>query len=145
VRPKVSTADLSGLYNTVVTIDRATFTLRLFERLRLSQSYPIGVGTAGFDTPAGLHRITDKQINPAWHAPDTPWAGPLAGQTIATGAPNNPLKSRWLGLLGGVGIHGTAADWSIGTRASHGCIRMHVWDVEELYPRVPVGATVLIR
>ncbi|MBX5443064.1 MAG: L,D-transpeptidase family protein, partial [Solirubrobacteraceae bacterium] len=31
------------------------------------------------------------------------------------------------------------------TRASHGCIRMRVRDVIDLYPRVPVGAKVLIR
>ena len=40
-------------------------------------------------------------------------------------------------IVGGVGIHGTAAEYSIGTRASHGCIRMRVADVVDLYPRVP--------
>ena len=44
-----------------------------------------------------------------------------------------------MGIANGVGIHGTGEDWSIGSRASHGCIRMHVWDVKDLYPRVPVG------
>jgi lipoprotein-anchoring transpeptidase ErfK/SrfK len=44
-----------------------------------------------------------------------------------------------------VGIHGTDAEGSIGSRASHGCIRMRVDDVIDLYPRVPVGSTVLIR
>jgi lipoprotein-anchoring transpeptidase ErfK/SrfK len=46
---------------------------------------------------------------------------------------------------GAVGIHGTAEEWSIGSRASHGCIRMRVSDVIELYRRVPVGTPVLIR
>ena len=77
--------------------------------------------------------------------PNSAWAGSLAGQVIPGGAPNNPLKARWLGIANGVGIHGTAEDWSIGTRASHGCIRMHVSDVIDLYPRVPVGTPVLIR
>jgi lipoprotein-anchoring transpeptidase ErfK/SrfK len=44
-----------------------------------------------------------------------------------------------------VGIHGTAAEWSIGTAASHGCIRMRVADVIALYPKVPIGTAVLIR
>lgn len=44
----------------------------------------------------------------------------------------------------GVGIHGTAQEYSIGTRASHGCLRMRVRDVSDLYPRVPVGTPVLI-
>ena len=63
-------------------------------------------------------------------------AGSLAGQVIPGGAANNPLRARWLGIANGVGIHGTAEDWSIGTRASHGCIRMHVADVIDLYRRV---------
>jgi lipoprotein-anchoring transpeptidase ErfK/SrfK len=49
-----------------------------------------------------------------------------------------------MGLGGGVGIHGTGEDWSIGTRASHGCIRMHVPDVIALYNRTPLGTPVLI-
>ena len=58
---------------------------------------------------------------------------------------HNPLKARWMGIVNGVGIHGTGEDWSIGSRASHGCIRMHVSDVIDLFPRVPVGSPVLIR
>jgi lipoprotein-anchoring transpeptidase ErfK/SrfK len=73
------------------------------------------------------------------------WAGSLAGRVIPGGAPDNPLKARWLGIQDGVGIHGTAEEWSIGSRASHGCIRMRVADVIALYPRVPVGTPVLIR
>ena len=61
------------------------------------------------------------------------------------GAADNPLKARWLGIVSGVGIHGTADEAWIGTRASHGCIRMRVADVIDLYPRVPVGTPVLIR
>ena len=55
------------------------------------------------------------------------------------GSAENPLKARWLGVVGGVGIHGTALEYSIGTRASHGCIRMRVADVIDLYPRAPIG------
>jgi lipoprotein-anchoring transpeptidase ErfK/SrfK len=103
------------------------------------------VGAAGYDTPPGLYSIQNKQVNPAWTAPNRPWAGSLAGQTIPGGAPNNPLKARWLGVNGAVGIHGTGEPWSIGTRASHGCIRMRVPDVIDLYDRVPIGTPVLIR
>jgi lipoprotein-anchoring transpeptidase ErfK/SrfK len=100
---------------------------------------------AGLSTPAGQFSITDKQVNPAWHVPNAAWAGSLAGQVIPGGAPNNPLRARWLGIRDGVGIHGTNEDWSIGSRASHGCIRMHVGDVIALYPRVPIGTPVLIH
>jgi lipoprotein-anchoring transpeptidase ErfK/SrfK len=49
-----------------------------------------------------------------------------------------------MGIVNGVGIHGTGIPGSIGTWASHGCIRMTVPDVVDLYPRVPVGTPVLI-
>ena len=145
VKPNVTFANLSRVYNTVVTIDRDNFKLRLFKGLKFRKSYGIAVGMAGLDTPAGRYAIQNKQVDPAWHVPNSAWAGSLAGQVIPGGAPNNPLRARWLGIANGVGIHGTAEDWSIGTRASHGCIRMHVSDVIDLYPRVPVGTTVLIK
>jgi len=145
VKPNVTFANLSRVYNTVLTIDRDNFKLRLFKGLKFRKSYGIAVGMAGLDTPAGRYAIQNKQVDPAWHVPNSAWAGSLAGQVIPGGAPNNPLRARWLGIANGVGIHGTAEDWSIGTRASHGCIRMHVSDVIDLYPRVPVGTTVLIK
>jgi lipoprotein-anchoring transpeptidase ErfK/SrfK len=144
VSPRVTFANLARVYNTVVTIDRNHFKLRLFKGLKFRKGYGIAVGMAGLETPAGRYAIQNKQVNPAWHVPNRSWAGSLAGQVIPGGAPNNPLRARWLGIANGVGIHGTAEDWSIGTRASHGCIRMHVSDVVDLYPRVPVGAPVLI-
>jgi hypothetical protein len=145
VPARVQAADLPRRYGTILTVDRRTFTLRLFKRLRLAKRYSVAVGAAGYDTPAGLFSIASKQVNPAWHAPNRAWAGGLAGQTIPPGDPRNPLKARWLGIVGGVGIHGTSEPWSIGSRASHGCIRMRVPDVIDLYDRVPLGAPVLIR
>jgi lipoprotein-anchoring transpeptidase ErfK/SrfK len=144
-RPAVTVETLRRRNGTVLTVDRANKKLRLFKRLKLRKTYGIAIGAAGFDTPRGLFRIQSKQVNPAWHVPNSDWAGGLRGQTIPGGAPNNPLKARWLGVNGSVGIHGTAEEWSIGSRASHGCIRMRVRDVKDLYPRVPMGAPVLIR
>jgi lipoprotein-anchoring transpeptidase ErfK/SrfK len=144
VRPRVNADEARRIYNTVITIDRNHFTLRLFKGLKFAKSYGIAVGMAGLSTPAGQYSIQEKQVDPAWHVPNSPWAGALAGQVIPGGAPNNPLKARWLGIANGVGIHGTAEDWSIGSRASHGCIRMHVADVKALFPRVPIGTPVLI-
>ena len=64
---------------------------------------------------------------------------------IPGGRAENPLKSRWLGIYAGAGIHGTDDVSSLGTAASHGCIRMAVPDVEELYDKVPVQAPVYIQ
>ena len=72
-------------------------------------------------------------------------AGSLAGQVIPGGAPNNPLKARWMGIFDGAGIHGTDQVGSLGTAASHGCIRMAIPDVIELYDRVPVETPVYIE
>jgi L,D-transpeptidase ErfK/SrfK len=59
--------------------------------------------------------------------------------------PGNPLGTRALYLdAPGIRIHGTYSDESIGTYASHGCIRMHISDSEELFGIVPIGTTVLI-
>lgn len=145
VRPKVDRGDLKRRYRTVLTADRKTFKLRLFKNLKLRKTYGIAVGQAGYGTPAGRFSISNKQVNPAWHVPNSDWAGSLAGSVVPGGAPNNPLKARWLGITDGVGIHGTGEPWSIGSAASHGCLRMKVPDVIDLYPRVPVGTPVLIR
>lgn len=144
VKPKVTTAELSDKYGTVVTVDRGSFTLRLFKNLKLAKSYRIAVGKVGLDTPAGLYNIQNKAVNPAWHVPNSDWAGDLAGKVIPGGTSQNPLKARWLGIYNGVGIHGTSERGSIGSNASHGCIRMLVEDVTELYDDVPVGAPVFI-
>ena len=143
--PEVTRRTLARRNATVLTVDRDGLRLRLFKRLKIAKRYPIAIGAAGFDTPTGLFTIQSRQVDPTWHVPDSDWAGSMRGQTIPGGDPRNPLKARWLGVNGSVGIHGTAEDWSIGTRASHGCIRMHVSDVIDLYPRVPLGTPVLIR
>ena len=137
--------DLARVYGTVITIDRSNFKLRLFKRLKFSRSYGVAVGLPAYPTPTGRFQISNKQVNPAWTAPNSPWAGELAGTTTPGGSAANPLRARWMGIAGGVGIHGTSQEWSIGSRASHGCIRMRVADVINLYPRVPVGTPVLIR
>ncbi len=66
------------------------------------------------------------------------------GQVVPGGAPDNPLKARWLGVFDGAGIHGTDQVGSLGTAASHGCVRMSIPDVVELYPQVPVQAPMYI-
>jgi lipoprotein-anchoring transpeptidase ErfK/SrfK len=134
-----------GRYATVITIDQSHFRLRLFKRLKLSKSYGVAVGQPAYPTPNGLFGIVNKAVNPTWTVPDSPWAGALRNESVAGGSAQNPLKARWMGIVNGVGIHGTADSWSIGSRASHGCIRMTVSDVIDLYPRVPVGTPVLIR
>jgi lipoprotein-anchoring transpeptidase ErfK/SrfK len=142
--PKVKYKDLASQYATLITINRSSFQLKLYKHLKLAKTYSIAVGQAGYDTPSGIYHIEDKTVDPTWYVPHASWAGSLAGQTIPGGSPENPLKARWLGFGGGRGIHGTAEDSSIGSAASHGCIRMHVSDVIQLYPRVPLNTPLYI-
>jgi hypothetical protein len=143
-KPAVGFRQLRDNYPSIVTVDKSTFTLRLFRRLRYDRSYSVAVGQPAYPTPEGLFSIQSKQVNPTWTAPNSPWAGESAGQSYSSSDPNNPLKARWMGVSGSVGIHGTGQDYSIGTAASHGCIRMHVSDVIDLFDRVSIGTPVLI-
>jgi lipoprotein-anchoring transpeptidase ErfK/SrfK len=142
-KPKVSTKEVASKYPVYLTLDRTAFTLRLWNHLKLTKSYSVAVGQQGLETPAGLYHIEDKEVNPSWHVPNSAWAGSLAGQTIPPG-PEDPIKARWLGIFNGAGIHGTDETWSIGEAVSHGCVRMTIPDVIDLYPRVPVGTPIYI-
>ena len=144
VQPKVTQDDLAQKYPSILVADRANFKLRLYRNLKLQKEYTVAVGALGFDTPAGLYHIQNKAVNPAWSVPNSAWAGSLAGTTVPGGVPENPLKARWLGIYDGAGIHGTDQTYSLGTAASHGCIRMSIPDVIELYDQVPVGAPIYI-
>jgi lipoprotein-anchoring transpeptidase ErfK/SrfK len=142
--PDITQKELAKEYPSYITIDRASFTLRLFKNLKLTRKYTIAVGASGYDTPSGLYDLETKEVNPTWHVPDSEWAGSLAGQDIPPG-PGNPLVARWMGIYNGAGIHGTDDTGSLGSAASHGCIRMAVDDVVELFDKVEVGDPVYIQ
>jgi lipoprotein-anchoring transpeptidase ErfK/SrfK len=144
VQPAVTTDNLADKYPWYIIINRPAFRLTVYEHLRLKKSYPVAVGQVGLETPAGLYHVQNKAVNPDWHVPNSPWAGDLAGKVIKGTDPENPIKARWLGIFNGAGIHGTDALSSLGTAASHGCIRMAIPDVIEVYNEVPIGAPVFI-
>jgi L,D-transpeptidase catalytic domain/Putative peptidoglycan binding domain len=141
--PKVTKSEVAAEYPSYLTLDRATFTLRLWQHLKLAKEYTVAVGMEGLETPEGLYAIQEKEENPVWHVPLSDWAGSLAGQTIPPG-PSNPIKARWMGIYEGAGIHGTEETYSLGSAASHGCVRMAIPDVEELYDLVEVGTPIYI-
>ncbi len=117
--------------------------LRVIRNGKVWKTYRIAVGAPAYPTPTGDYEINDKQVDPVWYPPDSPWAAEL--DTIPPG-PGNPLGTRWIGTTApAIGIHGTYADSSIGSAASHGCMRMHIPEVEELFEQVSVGMTVSIR
>ncbi|MGV1048484.1 MAG: L,D-transpeptidase family protein [Solirubrobacterales bacterium] len=142
-KPEVTTKEVASKYPSYLTLDRGTFTLRLWKNLKLAKAYTVAVGMEGLETPEGVYEIQEKEENPTWHVPDSAWAGDLAGQTIPPG-PSNPIKARWMGIYEGAGIHGTEEVESLGSAASHGCVRMSISDVEELYDQVEVGTPIFI-
>jgi lipoprotein-anchoring transpeptidase ErfK/SrfK len=144
VRAAVTYQDLLRDYSTAITVDRRTFKARLFKDLRVVRTYTVATGLPAYPTPSGSFRIQSKQVNPTWNVPNSPWAGELAGTTVQGGSAANPLKARWIGFAGSVGFHGTGQEYTVGSRASHGCLRMRVADVIALYKRVSVGDPVRV-
>jgi lipoprotein-anchoring transpeptidase ErfK/SrfK len=144
VKPEVTTDELAEKYPAILVVDRPSFKLTLYKDLKPVKTYGIAIGQVGLETPAGLYHIQNKAVDPAWSVPNSDWAGDLAGTVVPGGVPENPLKARWMGIYDGAGIHGTDATGSIGTAASHGCIRMLIPEVIELYDQVPVGAPIYI-
>jgi len=143
VKPEVTKSEVAAEYPSYLTLDRGSYTLRLWEGLKLAKTYTVAVGQEGLETPEGLYAIQEKQENPTWNVPESDWAGDLAGQSIPPG-PSNPIKARWMAIYEGAGIHGTEETGSLGTAASHGCVRMAIPDVEELYDRVEIGTPIFI-
>ena len=144
-QPEVTREELASKYPLVLTVDRPNFKLNLWRNLQLVKSYTVAIGAIGYDTPSGLYNIQNKAVNPAWTMPNSDWVAPAdRGKVVPGGTAANPLKARWLGIYNGAGIHGTDATYSLGSAASHGCIRMAIPDVIELYDQVPVGAPVYI-
>jgi lipoprotein-anchoring transpeptidase ErfK/SrfK len=137
-------ASLWDAHPVVVTVSHDEKLVRVFDHGNLVKSYPVAVGMPEYPTPYGTFSVQTMQKDPPWNVPDSDWAGDLAGTTVPGGSPDNPLKARFIGFDGSVGFHGTADIGSLGTAASHGCIRMHVSDVKDLYERVGIGTTVYV-
>lgn len=108
-----------------IWVDIHQKSLTLYEGVEPVKRYTVATGTGQTPTPIGVYRINSR------------FAGELGG-----------FGTRFLGLnvpWGQFGIHGTNRPDSIGTNASHGCIRMYVKDSEELYGLVSNGARVVIE
>jgi lipoprotein-anchoring transpeptidase ErfK/SrfK len=107
------------------------------------QSFVVGLGSKGRETPTGLWRVKKggKLKSPTWTDPDTQ-------KTYESGDPDYPLGSRWIGLDGvggeakgrhGFAIHGTKKPEEIGTADSRGCIRLYNGDAILVYNLLTPG------
>lgn len=126
-----------------IVVDLSELSLRFYSAGKLLSTYRVATGQSAYPTPTGTYAVIRMIVNPTWYPPNSEWA--KDAEPIPPGI-ENPLGTRWIGTSApDVGIHGTPDDASIGTYASHGCIRMHIPDVEELYDQVALGMTVVIQ
>ncbi len=133
----------AGVFSKVIVVSTTANTLRLYNKDKLVKQFQVATGTGGYPTPLGTFKIVDKQEFPTWYNPHDPWSVSMP-ETIGPG-PDNPLGTRAMALnADGILIHGTPEDSSIGSNASHGCVRMHIADAEQLFTMVDVGTPVLI-
>ena len=140
IEPKL-TEDTLGK---TIVVDLSQRTVRLYDGATLEHLYRCAVGQPQFPTPTGDFHIVNKRFLPTWRNPGSSWAKDMPA-SIAPG-PSNPLGTRALDLdAPGIRLHGTTKVGSIGSAASHGCMRMVRRDIEDLYNRVAVGTPVFIR
>ena len=109
----------------VIHVDVEQKRLTLFQGSELLRSYTVATGAWDTPTPVGVFAISHR----------------FSGQMCGFGTCFLGLNVPW----GNYGIHGTNKPESIGSSASHGCIRMNVADAEELYKLVPDGTMVVIE
>ncbi len=133
----------SDAFATVILVRTGENKLYLYKNGSLSQTYQVATGQAQFPTPTGSFKIVSKQTNPTWRNPHSSWSTSMP-ETIGPG-PNNPLGTHALALNApGILIHETPDVGSIGTSASHGCIRMRGGDELSLFNQVSTGTPVII-
>ena len=141
LRPKQTAATMGRTI--VVRLDQNR--LYLYDGFKAIRSFSVATAKPGFTTPDGVWNIYDKQENPTWHNPALDsWGAGLPA--VIPGGPGNPMGTRaiYIDAPGLIRIHGTTDDSSIGRYASHGCIRMHNSEIEQLYPMIDVGDHVIV-
>ena len=133
---QTQTAEQATQHRRKVVVSVPHRRLALIEDGKVKKVFPVAVGAQSTPSPTGNFAVKTLVVKPTYYHP---------GKVIPAGA-DNPLGTRWIGLsTKGYGIHGTNLESSIGKAASHGCIRMHRKDLEELFASMQVGDQVEIR
>lgn len=137
-KPDVLESDIGK----IVVIQLSNFTLFLYDRTELTNDFTIACGMPQYPTPPGRYHVTYKERNPTW-LPTSEWAKDKQGIPQPPG-PDNPLGGYWMDIGGGLGIHATPYLKTLGSAASHGCIRMSDEGAAAVFDAVKVGTPVLI-
>lgn len=142
IKPKV----LESSFKTAIIVSLSQCRIYLYKGAKLVKSYSCAPGRAGFPTPRGDFVIQSKQRYAPWINPGTAWAAGMPA--VIPGGPGNPMGTTKIGInYPGVFMHGVPSGeyGSIGTHASHGCMRMMPSSALDLYGRVNIGDPVFIR
>jgi murein L,D-transpeptidase YcbB/YkuD len=95
----------------------------------LLKVYPVAVGSSRYRTPIGPRYLSNVTWNPWWYPPPSDWA---KNEKPTPPGPGNPLGRVKMSLGGDIFLHATNKEYTVGTPASHGCMRMKVKDAMEL-------------
>lgn len=108
-------------------------------------TYPLGVGREGLNTPTGTTSIVRKKVGPTWTPTERMRKEDPKLKPFYPPGPENPMGTHAM-YLGWptYAIHGTDKPYSIGRRASSGCIRMYPDAIKEIFPRVKDGTKVTV-
>jgi len=118
-----------------VLVSKAEKAVFFYRGGKLANVWPCAIGKPASPTPAGTYEVTVTLAKPTWY-----WQG----KAIPPG-PDNGLGDWFIGInKKGYGLHGTNEPESIGTAASHGCIRMYNEDAGALVALVHAGTPVVI-
>lgn len=142
LKPKV----LASKFKTAIIVSLSQTKIRLYKGDKLIKTYLCAPGRPAFPTPTGDFKIVTKLRNAPWYNPGSDWAKSMP--PVIPAGPNNPMGVTKIGIdYSGVFFHGIPPSEfsSIGTHASHGCMRMMPSEVLDLFGRVKVGTPVFIR
>jgi len=142
IKPKVTESS----FKTAIIVSIAERRIRLYKGAKLVKTYRCAPGRPQFPTPTGDFVIRSKQHMAPWINPGSDWAKDMP--KIIPGGPSNPMGIDKIGInSSGIFFHGIPPSEysSIGTAASHGCMRMMPSDVADLMTRVAIGNPVYIR
>jgi len=104
--------------------------LFLYQNDEILRTYPVAVGSNRYRTPIGPRYLQNITWNPWWYPP--PYSDWAKDAKPTPPGPNNPLGPVKMSLGGDIFLHATNKDYTVGTPASHGCMRMHRKDALEL-------------
>lgn len=127
-----------------IEVDKDINAVRAYgEDDKLLAFYPATVGSESLPSPDGEMAVKAVAQDASYHFdPEVMSWGPDKRLEIAPG-PNNPVGTTWIDLSeDSYGIHGSPDPALISKTASHGCVRLTNWDVEELAEAVSEGVRV---